>query len=188
MKLTDKLKEILPDNNKYLILLGILGLFFLFLGNFLPGTSPAPVVKQKPVVDQKEVSYSSRLSTELEETLSLMEGVGKVKVQLLVDEGSTYEYEYNLNKVNKITNETDQNGGQRKIDEDQEDKQMVIIEDAGGAEKPVIKKEKRPSIKGVIIVAQGVEDSQIKYDIYRAVSNFLGLPIYKINVLPYQRR
>jgi len=174
-----------------LIILGLLGILLLLAGNIFTNTDSKKIKPEKKEIKttiENNNSYVSNLSSNLEETLSMIEGAGKVKVQLLVEKGVTYEYEYNKDKTNKITNETDRNGGEREIKENTLENELVIIKDASGNEEPVIRVEKKPKITGVIIVARGAEVSEIKYDIYKTVSRFLDLPLHKINVLPYERR
>lgn len=171
-----------------IVLIGLLGIIFIFMSNVFsePETldQETKIIKTEDRKDKGE-NYKHELVKGLQETISLIKGVGKVKVQVLFSRDSSYEYEYNQNKINKITNETDQNGGERKIEEDSVEKEMVIIRDANGNEKPVIRVETNPKISGVIVVAEGAEVSKIKYKIFRAISSYLDLPAYKINVLPY---
>ena len=195
MQLTDKLNEIFKKNDsnilRNLFLLGLLGIVLLLVGNIFTSTDSGEVEKEEIQINKlinDNDSYIDNLSTELAEILSVIRGVGEVKVQLLVNEGIAYEYEYNKNKKNKITNETDRDGGEREIKENTLEDELVIIKDASGNEEPVIRVEKKPKITGVIIVARGAEVSEIKYDIYKTVSRFLDLPLHKINVLPYERR
>ncbi len=170
-----------------LFLLGLLGFILLLAGNIFTGDANEVknIDKQAKKEEVKRDNYVKSLSIELEDTLSRIKGVSEVKVQLMTEEGNTYIYEYNENNINKITNETDQNGGEREIKEDNQETKLVVVKDVSGNEKPVIKVEKRPEIMGAIIVAGGAEISKIKYEIYKTVSSFLNLPLHKINVLPY---
>ncbi|MFW5981094.1 MAG: stage III sporulation protein AG, partial [bacterium] len=77
---------------------------------------------------------------------------------------------------------------QREITEDNQERQLVVIRDSAGNEQAVIRTKTLPEITGVIIVAQGAENSRVKYDVVRAVANLLDIPVHKISVLPYERR
>jgi len=175
-----------------IIIIGMIGTLLLLFGNVF--VNPGNDSRQSPVTSiskEKQISndsdYENRMTNDLEEIIALIKGVGKVKVKIYITRFEEYEYEYNTNKTNKITSETDQNGGQRKIAEDNLENELVIITDSAGNDKPVIRKKTVPDIEGVLIVAQGAEVSQIKYEIIKAVSNLLNIPIHKINVLPYER-
>ncbi len=175
-----------------IIIIGMIGTLLLLFGNVF--VNPGNDSRQSPVTSiskEKQISndsdYENRMTNDLEEIIALIKGVGKVKVKIYITRFEEYEYEYNTNKTNKITSETDQNGGQRKIAEDNLENELVIITDSAGNDKPVISRKNLPEIKGVLIVAQGAEVSQIKYEIIKSVSNLLNIPIHRINVLPYER-
>ena len=196
MNIINKFKNIFKEGEndkesnflRNILILGLIGIIFLFAGNLFSSTNSSRTepTSLKPVEnDINQKSYQSELSQRLEETISLMKGVGQTRVQLITEQGPKYEYEYNVEQDNKITNETDQNGGERRIEEKNTKKDLVILRDNSGNEEPVKKVEIKPEITGVIIIAQGSEDSDIKYKIYKSVSRLLDLPLHKINVLPY---
>jgi len=76
----------------------------------------------------------------------------------------------------------------RRIEEERIEREPVIIRENDGREKPVIRIQNKPEITGIIVVAQGAESVEIKYEIYKAISSLLGLPKYKISVLALERR
>lgn len=201
MKIINKIKNILSTEEndskiivKYLFILGLIGVVLLMGENlFITNNNNNNRGSDSEVkLDSEEMEedngYLDKLSHDLEELISSTRGIGKVKVQIYPSSNLEYEYEYNTDKNNKVTNETDQNDGERRIEEEDIDKEMVILTDDNGNEKPVKSVENKPEIESVLIVAEGVENSEIKYEIYQAVSNFLNLSFHKINVLPYERR
>ena len=54
---------------------------------------------------------------------------------------------------------------------------------ASSAEEPFVSEEKLPSIRGVLIVAEGVGKSEINAEITEAVSQVLGVAIHKVKIL-----
>lgn len=173
-----------------IIILGMIGTFLLLFSSVFSINNKQPSTLQPTEVKQavSTVSNEEKLAGELEEIISLIKGVGRVKVKVYAEIDTQYEYEFNQNTLNKVTNETDQNGGKRQIDEKSIKDELIIIKDAAGNENPVIKKKTTPKISGVLIVAEGAEVSSIKYQVVRAVSSLLNLPVHKISVLPYERR
>ncbi len=117
----------------------------------------------------------------------MIRGVGKVKVKIYVRGYKEIEYEYNSRSLNKVTSELDQNGGQREIVEDNLERELVLTRDGSGNERPIIRRERFPEIEGVLIVAQGAENSQVKAEIIYSVRNLLNIPVHRISVLPYER-
>ncbi len=202
MGVIDDLKDIITGNGengnkntsllRNIIIVGMVGTLLLLFGNVFVDTGnenqKIPVTsvnKDREILADSD--YESRLTNDLEEIIALIKGVGNVKVKIYISRYAEYEYEYNSNKTNKITSETDQNGGERKIAEDNSESELVIVTDSVGNDKPVIRKKTLPDIEGVLIVAQGAEISLIKYEIIKSVSNLLNIPIHKISVLPYER-
>lgn len=183
------------NNNliRNIVIIGMIGTLLLLFANVFVDTNdnrqeiPASFYQDNTnKID--EVNYETKISNQLEEIIGLIKGVGNVKVNVYVTRYAEYEYEYNSNLINKITSEADHNGGEREIVEDNIEKELVITKDSAGNERPVIRKETRPVIEGILIVAQGAEKSQIKYEIIKSISSLLNIPIHKINVLPYERR
>lgn len=172
-----------------IVIMGMIGILLLLIGSIFSGSNSRgnlsndrEVSKPSPTIPDSD--YESELTGDLEKLLTMINGVGQVKVKLYITQGEKYHYEYNEENTNKITTESDQNGGEREIQEATLDKELVIVRDSAGNEKPVIMVTKKPEIEGILIVAEGAERSEIKYKITRAVSNFMDLPLYKINVLP----
>lgn len=197
MGFMDELKKIFAGDEKSegknknflrnLVILGMLGILILLFSDLFINTDVKKRGTESNYIEVLEVDFEKKISRELEEIIGLMKGVGKVKANVYVKKYTVYEYEYNSSKINKKTNETDQNGGEREIVEDNVKNELVIIKDVSGNEKPVLKKETGPEIEGVLIVAQGAENSYIKYQILKAVSSLLDISIHRISVLPYER-
>ena len=56
---------------------------------------------------------------------------------------------------------------------------QVVTNDNG---EPIVLKEIRPTIKGVIVLADGAEDLYIKEMLYEAVKTALGIPGNRVEV------
>lgn len=121
------------------------------------------------------------LKDNLESILSSINGVGKVSVFINYSESSTVEAMYNQTTKESSTEETDDSGGVRTIQQTDTQKDVVFSEDSG-AKTPVTQKVINPTIEGAIITAQGAGDSTVKANIIDAVSAATGLPTHKIQV------
>lgn len=117
----------------------------------------------------------------LEDILSKMAGVGKVKVLITYSETSEVVAMYNETYVSSSTEETDTNGGIRKIEQIDTNKE-IIYEEKDGEKIPITQKVVMPKIEGAIITAEGAGNPNIKTDIIGAVSAATGLGAYKIQV------
>ncbi|SJZ85748.1 hypothetical protein [Selenihalanaerobacter shriftii] len=189
--------NILSGNNgklvRRLIILIFAGIVFITLGNLADSDRHSQVspVKDSNIKVSKQNSQSydpeSMMEEKLVKTLSNISGVRKVAVDITLDTSSKYEYARNNNISSKLTDEVDSNGGERQIEQEDRQQEVVIIRNNDGSEEAVVKKEIKAQIRGVMVVAQGAESSYIKANLISAVKVGLGVPAYKIVVLPMKR-
>lgn len=121
------------------------------------------------------------LEQSLEDILSKMAGVGKVKVLITYSETSQVVAMYNEAYTLSNTEETDTNGGIRKINQSDTNKE-IIFEEKDGEKVPITQKVVMPKIEGAIITAEGAKDVNIKTNIIEAVSAATGLASYRVQV------
>lgn len=121
------------------------------------------------------------LEENLEDILSKIAGVGKVKVLVTYSETSEVVAMYNEKNTLNNTEETDTNGGVRKIEQTDTDKE-IIYEEKNGQKTPITQKVIMPKIEGTIVTAEGASDPAIKTNIIQAVSAATGISTYRIQV------
>lgn len=119
--------------------------------------------------------------SELKDTLETMQGVSNVSVIVNIDATETKVYEKNSVAQRQTTEETDRDGGERKVEDFSTDEKIVIIRD-GDKEVPLVKETKKPAIRGVLIVAKGADDVRIKKEIIEAVTRVLDVPSHRVAV------
>ncbi len=74
-------------------------------------------------------------------------------------------------------------GGKRKIEDSSQEQQLVIIRE-GEKEVPIVIETKKPEIRGVLVVASGADNIQVKSWIIEAVTRSLGVPSHRVAVMP----
>lgn len=121
------------------------------------------------------------LEQSLEDILSKMAGVGKVQVLVTYSETSEVVAMYNEKSTSNNTEETDTNGGTRKIAQTDTDKE-IIYEEKNGEKTPITQKVIMPKIEGAVITAEGADNINVKTNIIQAVSAATGLSTYRIQV------
>lgn len=126
-------------------------------------------------------STSKELEKNLETILSKIQGVGEVKVFINYSESSEIIPMYNEASKNSNTEETDTQGGIRKIQE-QDSQKEIIYKEENGEKMPITKKVVEPKVQGAIITAKGASDVNIKTSIIQAVEAVTGLATHKIQV------
>jgi stage III sporulation protein AG len=127
--------------------------------------------------------YEHAYEAELKDALEEMLGVNKVTVIVNVDATDKKVLEKNTNTQTQTTDETDREGGTRKVVDASTDEQLVIVRN-GDKEGPILLETKKPSIRGVLVVAQGAENIQVKKWIIEAVTRVLDVPSHRVAVMP----
>ena len=135
--------------------------------------------------DNTAADYTRRLEMDLSSILSKIQDAGKVSVMITLKSGAEIIPAKDESISDKVTNEKDISGGTRVINEKTTDDKVVFSAAQGGNSKPLIIKEINPEIKGVIVVAEGANDSRVKLKISRAVQTVLDIPAYRVTV--YER-
>ncbi|MFR0823663.1 MAG: hypothetical protein ACLU84_01890 [Clostridia bacterium] len=124
---------------------------------------------------------SSELETNLESILSKIEGVGNVKVLVTYSESSQTMAMYNEDSTQSDTQESDKQGGNRKVSQ-VSTKKEVIYQEVNGEKVPVTQSVVKPKVEGAIITATGAADANVKTNIIQAVEAVTGLATHKIQV------
>lgn len=177
-----------------LIVLILVGILLILIGDITSNLNrnknkkedkSAEVSANAPAI-QSSSAYEERIKNELIETLSVMSGVGKVRVMIYFESGSESILASNTNDSIKKVEEKDNQGGMRTTTEDSKVISVVIVNE-GSANRPVVVKQVNPSIGGVMVVAEGAVNLEIKERIHTAVKTVLGIPAYKVTVMPMKK-
>lgn len=187
-----------PPKFQFIIILVILGIAFMLISNFFSKDHasqtavPTSSIKQEDQqvfgnkADEKTKTikeYESQYENQLKEALETIAGVEDVTVMVNVDGTALKVLEKNVTTKSQTTNETDREGGKRKVDDESRTEEVVIIED-GEQKKPIVLTTKKPPVSGVLVVAKGAENIQVKQWIIEAVTRLLDVPSHRVSVLP----
>ena len=123
--------------------------------------------------------YGQLLEKRLEIILSEIKGVGKVKVMITLEETTEKIPATNSKINNEKTMETDSQGGVREINREDSNIEIATIGSDGSV---LVLKEIQPKVKGVIVVAEGAYDLEIKEKLYQAVKTVLGVSGNRVEV------
>ncbi|MDT8901064.1 hypothetical protein [Anaeroselena agilis] len=172
-----------------LLLLGVIGVLLLAFGS-LYEAQPAKPRQAVPTEPARSVmvprSYEEALEAKLANLLSQVKGAGAVAVSVTLESGITQEYARNTVRESRTVQERDNSGGVRTTTESKESNQVLLGRD-NGVDRPVMVRETKPAVKGVLVIAEGAGDSLVKANLTKAVEAGLGLPSYKITVLPQRK-
>lgn len=168
------------DKNTWLVfgLLGVLLLVIAMPTEQADDKEPKTVQAQPPVENTTESGQESdptaALEKRLEETLSLIDGAGRVRVMITLKDTGEKVVEKDVAR----RTETD-SGGSQNTDQSQS---SVYARD-GSVETPYISNELTPQVEGVLVVAQGGGNSMVKQNILQSVMALFPLEAHKITIV-----
>lgn len=187
---------------QYLVVVLLFGALIMLISNFFfkdnNGNSSLPVIGKSTTKEEESVetfggkkssesdlitNYEKYYESQLKKALEEIAGVSDVSVVVNVD--ATEKKILEKNKVTKSqkTKEVDREGGERDVDDQSQDEQVVIIQE-GEKEVPIVLETKKPEIRGVLIVAKGADNIQIEKWIKESVTRLLDVPSHRVSVMP----
>ncbi|WP_317890218.1 stage III sporulation protein AG [Paenibacillus sabuli] len=182
---------------RWLLLIAAAGIGLMLLNSFLPMTPVEPANQPsdsssaaEPAMLGHEAEPASPfaeierpLEERLEEMLAKIVGVGAVDVMITVESTEETIIERNVNQSQQTTEETDRDGGKRRIASYTKDGQVVLYE-LDGQQTPIVTKRINPTIRGILIVARGAEHPTVKKLILDAVQKGYNVPEHRISIVP----
>lgn len=190
-------KSILDPKGRFgvwgIVTLIILGILLMIVPGLLLDdqnkTAVPEKIPQKSMEDMRPIASSLMsmedvLAKQITDILSQVEGVGHVSVAISLAAGQEQDYAKNVNNQKTIVEEKDTQGGVRVTTEIDEQTEYVLVQSRN---EPLVLKEKAPEIKGVLVVAEGANDVELKTQLSRAVQSLFDLPAHKIMILPKER-
>lgn len=167
MKVNDLITRISENKkaSKIIMFIGIAGMVFIMISSFFPESSSDNL---KSSSESKPFMYNYLEETEkrLEDFLESMEGVGNVKVMIMLEGEEFYIYAREGKKiVSDNKTETDEN--------------YVM---SGRDKTPLLETVNNPQIKGAVIACDGASSPAVKEKVYDAVSTVLGISSYSIYI------
>lgn len=190
---------------RYALIIFAIGIAFMLVSNILSNSSSSTKKEDLTVFNQQkneeaEPTFSQKgneLTDELQEAENYYEnqlkeilqsamGVDDVEIMVNLDATESKVYEKNTTTQTQVTNETDREGGERKVEDTSKDEQLVITRN-GDTETPVIVKTKKAEVRGVLVVAAGADNIKVKTSIVEAVTRVLDVPNHRVSVLPKKK-
>ena len=177
----------------YLGLMLVAGVFIMLLSGPLfrntalrePETfAESPAYIPNPIAETHQTHvYERALERRLEEVLSLVDGVGRIRVMITFSQGREMVFAVDRNINTSANKEEDSQGGTRHQSSQHSQDKTLIITDRSGVDRPLVVKETEPVIGGVMIIAEGGDDVLIRDALIRSTSTLLGIEINRVQVL-----
>ena len=165
-----------------LLIVTVVMINYIWNGKEKEKTQTQNLVGAKTLAEEpKKSQVDDDMESKLENILSKIKGVGEIKVAVMYSKTSEIVPMYNEDSSEKLTEETDSNGGNRRVEETTV-KKDIIYEENSGVKNPITQSIISPTIEGAIITAKGAGDAQIKANIIQAVEAATGLATHRIQV------
>ncbi len=127
--------------------------------------------------------YIRELEKRMENILSEMVGAGEVQVMITVADCGQVVLERDVESASSALEETDASGGTRKNTEKQIREEVVYTIDREGKKIPYVAQKRLPKINGVVVLAQGAGNAEVKENIIEAVSVLFQVNEHRIKVI-----
>lgn len=150
--------------------------------NALPTEETETKVTALEEETDSEQTYAEEMEEKLQQILADMEGVGEVKVMITVEDTGEKVVEKDEKSTVSTTTESDGDGGTRTVTEGEETQETRYVE-LSGEQYPYIKKEKLPTVTGVVVVAEGAGNPTVVSNISKAVEALFPVEAHKIMVV-----
>lgn len=177
--------------NNLIIICAVLAFILIALSVFKPSfmnksdnnqiISKSNAEETAAMTESEKKDYEEQQKIDLKNILKKMEGVGDVDVMISFENGEEKVPAYDKSSQTSTTEESDNVGGKRQNNQ-VTDSDKVVMTSQNGNNEPFIIKTNKPKITGVVIVAEGAENSKTKYEIEQAVSKLYNLSLDKVNV------
>lgn len=160
---------------------GIIGaIVFLALTGFSDGKKETP----KNTTEETEVQgteilsedYIARLEERLVKTLSKIDGAGEVSVFVSIESGGEKILATDIKTESEEASEETQSESRHQKEE------SVVLSEKDSGQSPYIIEEKMPVPSGVLVIAEGAKNENVKLEIYEAVKALFGLSAHRIKV------
>lgn len=114
---------------------------------------------------QTEEEYCTSLENQLEKLIARMEGAGKTRVMItLEDEGQAY--------VDKNI-----------LKDDNKSEETTVVYDSGDTNEPYVVRRTRPKVEGVVVVCEGGNTPKVVTEISDAVMSLFDLEAHRVIVV-----
>lgn len=124
---------------------------------------------------------------ELKDILTKIQGVGEVEVKLRFGGSEIKVPATDKDTQESKTEEIDSEGGKR-VNKEITDGDKVVMKNDDNGNSPYILETKKPEVIGVMVVAQGAEDSKIKYEISKAISSLYDISLEDVSIFPMEEK
>ncbi len=127
-------------------------------------------------------SYTEFLESTLEEVLLTMEGAGKVKVMITLEDSGETVVEKDITTGLDTSTQVDADGASHNTGSNEKTGETVYVND-NGESVPYVRQVLSPKVKGVLVSAQGGGNQTVNKNITEAIQALFGIEAHKIKII-----
>ena len=173
------LKRMREDRRVELLVYG--GIAVLVVALFFAGTRTDGAGQAQGDVQVTATASEAELETRLQEVLCCIRGAGRVEVMITYDTSREIVPAMTTNVNSTGSESSNGDGSSSSSQQSTESTEPATVSGSGGNE-PIVLKEIEPQVRGVIVVAEGAADINVRMDLQRAVRAVLDIPLSRIEV------
>lgn len=190
-----KIKELIAGQDKKRLIENtaaviIIGMIIIIAGSVLMNpkkeNASAPARQEDGTAETSEnrmAAAGDSTEIKLRNMLSRMQGVGKVDVMITYSSSAEYVPAYDTKKSSGSSEERDGEGGARVVRQEEYESTIAYEDSPSGGRRPVVLKQMEPEVRGVLIVAEGAENAEVRNRICNAAAAVLDVPVHKVQVV-----
>ena len=170
-------------SKKSILIILIMGIVFVLASNIIKKSKTGS--KKFDTSNNRE--FVDKIQEDLSNMISSIDGAGKSKVLVTIDEGEEVIYATEKRQnTQTITDEGLSNSQLSKRQTDDSEKKYIITKDSDGNEIPMIVKKIEPKIRGAVISCQGAKNKEVRENIIKLVSVALDITPNKICITKFR--
>lgn len=181
--------EALGPAQRYLwVLIIAVGMGLLLIwGGDLTGSGASvnnspPIAHDERALQRDEGSWSeTQWERELSQSLSHIKGAGDVWVDITLEGTDLQMWQ---EKEDSETRQVKEEGSSRREERQTRVNRDLVFTQRNGVEVPVLQQKRRPGVLGVLVIAEGADDPDVREELTKAVAVATGAELHRITVLP----
>lgn len=164
---------------RLIFIIGIAGILLIFLSSLFGGKGNENAAQGTQSFDSEQ--YVEKLEERIYTMVTGIQGVGKAKVMITLENTTEYIYESEKRETTDATK--DYSDGQTEKEQERNDyeRNVILVEGSNGKE-ALLKTTVEPKVKGVVVVCQGGENIEVEKSIIDAVTTALDISSNKVCV------
>lgn len=157
---------------RYAALIVLLGVLLMLI----PSTKKTGVKQQTSYPDADEPFSLEETEEKMEEILSQIEGVGKLRIMLTLSSGPQLQLASDLDRT-----------GDGMTGDGRDRRETVTINRGSGYQEVIVTRQIYPVYRGAVVVCQGAGSSSVRLAVTEAVSALTGLSTDRITIVKWKQ-